>query len=556
MFWRHKSYEVLPALSIHKRELRKSLRVVTIAWMFGVVWLTCCASGDQIRAFCKVVGFSDWHFGVLGALPFLATFGQLIASLIIENTGLRKYQFLYFATAHRLMWIVVAVVPFVMTVPSGGAVFMVLLAIGMSYFMTSFAEPAWITWMADMIPRRIRGRYFAIRARWAQAVQIVAVLIVGAITEWAVSRSDHAVLVTVGVIFIVAALFGAIDVQLFRWIREVLPPGQHKVKPPVLSLDVPRPVNGRNPFALLAYWIRCFGAGFYQLLFDPLKDRLFRHYVGFGATVTFSAVVSGWFFWRQTSEILGFGSFGAQILFMVIGPLCGMLTSGFWGRLVDRWGRRPVLIIATLCATLCLIPWFFAARSTPAPEFVVNSLNWISSSIGSLVDHPEWRLAGPGKPVGAYMLAMLACCLGGTGWVGVGLAQTGIMLSMSDSKGRSRFVAAAAVLINLGGILGGLVGGRLAQSFEFLRTSPFGPFEWNNYHVTMLVAFVVRFVAVFWLVKMPDPGSIQIGLAMKRIVSSVFNNVSQVLAYPVQLLNSGRENGEDDDEDEEDETER
>ncbi|MBI5726071.1 MAG: MFS transporter [Planctomycetes bacterium] len=549
MFWRHKSYEVLPALSIHKRELRKSLRIVTIAWMFGVVWLTCCASGDQIRAFCKAVGFSDWHFGVLGALPFLATFGQLFASLIIENTGLRKYQFLYFATAHRLLWIVVAVVPFTVSVPSETAVVLVLVAIGMSYLTSAFAEPAWITWMADMIPRRIRGRYFAIRARWAQAVQIVVVLVVGVLTEWAVSRGDHAVLSTVGTIFIVAALFGAFDVQLFRRIREVKPSTKHKVRPPVLSIDVPRPAAGANPLSMIVYWIRCFGAGLYQLLLDPLKDKLFRHYVGFGATITFSAVVAGWFFWRQSSEVLGFGSLGAQVLFLVVGPLAGMLASGLWGRLVDRWGRRPVLMIATLCATSCLLPWFFAARGTPAPQFIVDSVNWMSSAVGSALGHPEWQLAGQGKPVGAYLLAMLACCLGGAGWVGVGLAQTGLMLGISDSKGRSRFVAAAAVLINLGGIAGGLVGGKLAQSFEFLRDAPFGPFDWNNYHVTMVAAVVARFMAVFWLVNMPDPGSIQIGLMMKRMAASVFNNVSQVLAYPVQLLNRDRENDKEDDED-------
>ena len=36
-----------------------------------------------------MLGFNDLAFGILGAIPFLATFGQLFATILMEQTGLR-----------------------------------------------------------------------------------------------------------------------------------------------------------------------------------------------------------------------------------------------------------------------------------------------------------------------------------------------------------------------------------------------------------------------------------------------------------------------------------
>ena len=38
-YWRAKAYDVLPALSVRGKELRASLRIVTLGWMFGSVWM-------------------------------------------------------------------------------------------------------------------------------------------------------------------------------------------------------------------------------------------------------------------------------------------------------------------------------------------------------------------------------------------------------------------------------------------------------------------------------------------------------------------------------------
>jgi MFS family permease len=321
--WRHQYYEVLPALSMRRGALRQSLRRITVAWIFGVAWIS-CTSGDQVRAFARMLGFNEFAFGLLGALPFLATLGQLYAAILIERTGWRKSPFILWGTIHRLLWLAVAAVPLLLR-PGWGAVALVLGILAVSHFLGAMATPGWMTWMSDLIPRRIRGRYFATRLLWAQRVQIVVVILLSVALDAATVRtapetlgSQGRLMAVICAIFAVGAVLGAIDIFLFRKVREMVPHAPRRPAPP----------------APMRRHLR-------ELLVEPLRDRVFRNYVCYGATIAFTATFGGWYFWRYSTEGLGFTKLGTNCLFMVIAPLAGNLAVRGWGALQDRWGRRP-----------------------------------------------------------------------------------------------------------------------------------------------------------------------------------------------------------------------
>ncbi|MCJ7543593.1 MAG: MFS transporter [Phycisphaerae bacterium] len=516
--WRRQYYEVLPALSVRRGALRQSLRQITVAWMFGVAWIS-CTSGDQVRAFAKMLGFNDFAFGLLGALPFLATLGQLYASILIERTGWRKFPFILWGTVHRLLWLAVAAVPLLVR-PGWGAVAVVLGILAVSHFLGAMATPGWIMWMSDLIPRRIRGRYFARRVLWAQRVQIVVVILLSLALDAATVRSSPETLASQGrlmavicAIFAVGALLGAVDILLFWRIREMV--GQ----------EPPRPSATGTLRATLR-----------ELLVEPLSDRVFRNYVCYGATITFTATFGGWYFWRYSTEGLGFSKLGTNCLFMVIGPLAGNLAIRGWGALQDRWGRRPVLVVATIGTCLSVLPWFFTSRSLPNPPGLIRAVNGLWSGVSSC------PLLAPDAPASAYLLAALGCVLGGISWGGVGLAQTGVTLQFADGHGRSKYVAASAVLISIGGTLGGLSGGAMVQSLEFLRAHPIvlGPFQWNHWHAAFAVSLVVRLASLGWLAHMPDPGAQPVRYMLRYLTANVSNAVSGRLFYPLRIFGWGR----------------
>lgn len=558
--WRRKSYEVLPALSVRRRELRRSLKIVTAGWMFGIVWMS-CVQGSRMNVFARMVGFDDWQFGLMTALPYVATLGQLIATVLIERTGLRKYQFIHCMAVSRILWLVVAAVPLILPVPGWLAISTMQTILVLSSFLAALGQPAWFTWMGDLIPRRIRGRYMAARAAATRSVQFPVVIALAILMDSVVDESlpmtakdQPMVLLTTCLIFAVAAVTGLIDVLLFLRIREVRPTFAGDPPDPAVQIQVPP--AGDGALARLALAGRYTAAAVRQLLTDPLRDRVFRRYVVFGATITFALSVANQFYLRDLLENLRFSQVATDAQFMVLGPLAGIVTSRLWGRLIDRWGRRPVLMIGTGLTLYSIMPYFVASRQTPNPQFVHDGVNAAVSAAAWLVNavavplglHVDWQGLPAGAPVGAWLIMSTSMLVGGAGWIAIMLAQSGIILGFSDGTGRSKYVAASAVLISVGGILGGTLGGLAAQfigSAAWYHPVRLGPFEWNNWHATFLLSFLGRLAALLCLIGMPDPGAGRVRDMFRDFTEDLFNVFSTRIFYRLRIFGWGRkDNGQ------------
>ncbi|KKL20434.1 hypothetical protein LCGC14_2455510, partial [marine sediment metagenome] len=82
MSWRRKSYDEVPALSVRRHALRWSLQRVTLAWMFGILWMS-LAAGSRVTLFARALGFQELHFGLLAAVPYAAILAQMAAAALI-----------------------------------------------------------------------------------------------------------------------------------------------------------------------------------------------------------------------------------------------------------------------------------------------------------------------------------------------------------------------------------------------------------------------------------------------------------------------------------------
>ena len=477
--WKQMTFDELPALSVRGPQLRRALRLTTMAWAFGIAWMA-TATGSHVAIYCRLLGFNDRFFGLLAAMPFLASLGQVPAALLIERTGLRKYQFIHYGTAHRALWLVVAVLWLVLPAPSLIASTAMVVVVTISGFLAALSAPAWITWMGDVIPRRIRGRYFARRGQITQGVQILVVGLIGLAVDAAggekSASSAPTVKYVIMAVFVLGALAGMTDILLFRRLREVLP----ERKAPAATLTVR------------------------DILVGPLRDRGFVLYVLYGAMMIFAITFSGWFYWRTALEHLQYSTLATNMLFQGIGPTAGILTARPWGALIDRWGRRPVLILATATVSLSVIPWLLAQPDMP----------WV------------------------YALSALGCLLGGAGWNGVNLAQTSVLLGYADGSGRSRYVAASAVLISLGGVAGGLAGGELTQALAPLRENPWqlGPLLWTTWPVNIACGLGVFALAMVMLWHMPDPGSGSTRDMVRAIRANAYGVIQNRLLMPLRVF--------------------
>src|SRR5688572_25494243 len=91
---------------------RRTLGMINVGWIFGSVWLNVLAvGGAPLTLFAAELHATPWQFGLLTAMPFLASLLSLPASLLIEHTGARKSIFLAGLYFQRALWFAVALVP-------------------------------------------------------------------------------------------------------------------------------------------------------------------------------------------------------------------------------------------------------------------------------------------------------------------------------------------------------------------------------------------------------------------------------------------------------------
>ncbi len=119
--------------------------------------------------------------GLLASIPQLIVgFSQLAAPHLSERAGSRKGLILPMVFMHAIMFIPVLLIPFVI---GNSQVWYLIAFITVSTVFGAIANPAWGSLMADLVPIRLRGRYFSSRGRIAGIITLVFSFVAGGILQ-------------------------------------------------------------------------------------------------------------------------------------------------------------------------------------------------------------------------------------------------------------------------------------------------------------------------------------------------------------------------------------
>ncbi len=296
-------------------DLRRNLTIILISWgIFGACWWN-AVLGVPYTLFAVRMGATPLFIGLLSAAAMLGVVGNLLSSYLIERTGHPKAVFLVAMLIQRPLWILIGALPFLIPPRYGAWRLAGLLGLTLlSSVLGSTGGPAWVSWMAHVIPQRIRARFLGIRFRLVTITGMITALVVGKVLDW--NSSYH----TFFAIFGIAAVMGTIDITLFFFI--------------------PRPAAARSaePPSLLA------------LLRIPWSDRRFRRYLFYAGASSASYTGLGQFVILYLLEGIHLSKLYTNI-YVLAGPaLVAALFGPVVGRYVTNFGNRPVLMVTTLLA--------------------------------------------------------------------------------------------------------------------------------------------------------------------------------------------------------------
>jgi MFS family permease len=482
-------------LRIRGPDLKRSLRFITIAWLFGAFWMY-ANTGTTSTKLATYLGADDFIFGILGAVPFIATLMQIPGSIFTEWLGHRRKLFLWTVTFHRGCYLLVALLPWFL--PAGHRISALVMALILliSNASAHFGTPAWVHWMADLVPERIRGKYWAGRARLGIIVVALTALFVGSVLDLAeggpssawLNRHWHPpipwLMVLISVILFFSAICGMLDIQSFHFVAE--------------------PQMRRQP-----------RLGWVAALAVPLKDRDFRWYIAYLSCFVFAVGFVGTFMWvyvvdlfkqitaaRPGSWLALHNNLAAYLMLLVVANLGAFMAYPIWGRLIDRVGRKPIIFVSSAAHTVQMLAWVF-----------ISSQN--------------------------IMLGFVAGLFGGFVFSGQEIANFNMILAF-NRKGGPGYQAVSAVLMNVCGALGSILAGTVAETLHHFETNgvlfSIAGHAFNRYNMLFVICVLVKLIADFVLLpRVNDTQAKATRYAIRFIAGSVYDNVGNAVMMPLRM---------------------
>ncbi len=310
------------------QSVRSSLIASSAEGMMAEV-VTACAGGAVLTGWALYLNCSALCIGILGALPFLSQLVQLPAAWFTSFLGHRRVAIAAVAASRQAL-LPLAVLPFLPLSESWQRT--VLLAVAAaSSLLGVVGNNAWVTWMGELVPLQIRGRYFGRRTASCTLSGVASSLAAGLALDGAGRR--HGTGTALAVLALLACIAGAISAWLMTRQSDTAPAETGA------ALELRAAVKP---------------------LLDPSAQRVLAYQIAWNAAV---GIAGSFFSLHMLCNLkMGFALVAAQGAAVAA---VRILAAPLWGKTIDRVGARPVLVAC--CFGICATPiiWLLAT-----PDFL------------------------------------------------------------------------------------------------------------------------------------------------------------------------------------------
>ncbi|MFH0953158.1 MAG: MFS transporter [Verrucomicrobiota bacterium] len=445
---------------------RNALRISTTEGSWASVHFV-LTSGAFFTGFALLLGANDFQLALLTAIPVLAQVFQIPGAWLVEKTGLRKPIVAWFSVASRTLWFPIALIPFAL---KSHMVLLFMVLYLLSSIAMHLAVAGWVTWMSALVPSTIRGRYFATRNRINGAVSIVASLAAGFTID---AFNQHGLYYG-----------GYLTLQLIA-----VAAGLMALR---LILRQPDPDSRPEPVpALLKYVVQ------------PMRDARYRRIIISYLYWLFAVSLASPFFNAHLIKHMRWNFKGIALL-GVISAVTTILFQRVWGRMVDRFGHKPVLIINAL--GIIQLPFYYA--------FCPWDLRW---------------------PI--YVNAVFS----GLFWAGFGLASFNLVIEVLPSSQRTIYVAVLSALNGITSFLASTLSGWIASLLVDFRWQFMG-LTVINYQLLFIMTGLLRIPGLVFFRNIQEPGAVQTRVVVRHLLAELNRRIGFGRpTFAVPLKDSGPE---------------
>lgn len=266
-------------------------------------------TGAIINGFALYLNADNFHIGLLGAIPLFAFSAQILGAFTTEAVGDRKLVWTITCGLQRILWLPILLIPHLFGWTESSTQLKILLCLVLvASLMGAAATPAWMSWMADVVPHRQSGRFWGPRG----ALMMLVVFGGGIPFSIIMDRFEQYSVAGYTIVFAIAVVFGVADVVIHQ-----------KIKHPTMMRSASRHDFGR-------------------LFFKPFKNPEFRQFLLLTCSWNFAVqlfvpFISVYFLRDLKMTFLQISLLNTSFAVSIL------IFSRFWGYIIDHFGKRPVI---------------------------------------------------------------------------------------------------------------------------------------------------------------------------------------------------------------------
>ena len=452
-------------------KVQRGLRINILAGALGMAWWV-MSQGMPLTMFFEALGSSGFVLGLVSAVIQAAVLLQIPAALLSERLEERKLPWARLTLVSRFIWFLPAVC--VMLAPGQPRLVAALTlgVVAVSALLQQSVGAFWFSWMADLVPERVRGRFWGLRQSWVMAAFLVAMQLAGYILDrYSPVSGGTRAWQGFALVFILASIFGCADIIIHLWVPE--PRGERRVS------EAPWP----------------------QRILEPLRNREFR-------LLTMAMGLQG-----LSLGLLGLGlvylkkdfpvTYSQLAAITVSGALGTLVFSSVWGYVMDRVGGRALGAILFAVIPVLAIVWFFVEPYSTSFPGLFASIRGLGPAVAfgvKLLPEAARQWVEAFELPQPVWLLIFGSFLGGAVYGGVGLCQLNLVSALAPERGRTMAMAVHWSVAGLLCAIGSLTAGKVMDYFAA------HPVHWNlptGTHFAFFHALLLAHVVLIWGLTLP-----------------------------------------------------